>query len=235
MRFARERGDAQSRAKAVIGTRPNHPSASRRDRVSAYRACRARSVSPGQRPGSGPPETPRPCRRRSPRSRETVAHMLRNTNRAGGVDGARIGERPLQGRTVDGAGTQAFALGREKRPYRPRADGDRSTRANGATGRQLVIPPPPAPPPRRRWGCLAMRFARERRDAQSRAKAVIGTRPNHPSASRRDRVSAYRACRARSVSPGQRPGSSPPETTRPCRGRSPRSGEVRPARFANWS
>jgi hypothetical protein len=134
MRFARERGDAQSRAKAVIGTRPNHPSASRRDRVSAYRACRARSVSPGQRPGSGPPETPRLCRGRSPRSSETVAHMLRNTNRAGGVDGARIGERPLQSRTVDGAVTQGFALGLEKRPYRPRADGDRFGGVMGWSG-----------------------------------------------------------------------------------------------------
>jgi hypothetical protein len=141
--------------------------------------------------------------------------------------GPRIGERPLQGRTVDGAVTQGFALGLGKQPYRPRPDGDRLKRENGATGRQLVIPPPPAPPPRRHCGCLAMRFARERGDAQSMARAVIGTPRNYPSASRRDRVSAYRACRARSVSPGQRPGSGPPKRPGPVgavhRGRAKRS------------
>jgi hypothetical protein len=41
-----------------------------------------------------------------------------------------ISERPLQGRVALGTPTQGFALGLEKRPYRPRADESRFFQAS---------------------------------------------------------------------------------------------------------
>ena len=66
--------------------------------------------------------------------------------------------------------------------------------------------PTPSPPPRPRCSCLAQRLARERGDGSPRR---CRTRSNHARRPERDRLSLRRACRARSVSPGQRPGLPP--------------------------
>jgi hypothetical protein len=92
-----------------------------RDRASPKRACRARSDSPGRRPGLRPLAA-RPCRGRSPwsggESGRTIfgATTVRVSSlAAGSVNGPyRAAARLL-------SLTQGVALGLEKRPYRPRA------------------------------------------------------------------------------------------------------------------
>jgi len=101
-----------------------------------HRACRARSVSPARSPGSCAPSEPRPCRGRSPwmGAQGCRRGAERDADCAGVVAGGGIGERPLQGRDRFLMLTRGFAPGCWKRPYRPRADGNRFSGVMGWCG-----------------------------------------------------------------------------------------------------